>query len=1395
MIKAHDSYSTVFLLNPVRALSVLILASLLSLVNTSMAASIPDQISFQNILENKDIAMGEGATVFQDSQGFMWLGGSTALFRYDGYEFKQILISVNDNPKDNEPVAYVSTVFEDSRRMIWVGTAAGLLQYDPRTEKLVRLKDDESQTQKISTTGIVRMAEMPTGEILGCSLNGLYIINMESLKYTVITADAQKPDGLRSAKINSVYLEGQNDVWLATDAGLEQMDWQAKTFKFHKINADFPNSLPDARSLDVVSDKEGKFWVATAHGLIHYDPKTGQAKRYLKDPADRFSLSGNDLWKLMFDSQGVLWAGSDGGGVSVYNKEKDHFINHKAEPGRLGSISSSVVRTIYEDRNGDVWVGNYPGGFNFFDRSSGPIVSYSRDVTNPKSLSHSRVLGVAEDKVGNLWLATDTGGLNYFDREKGEFSHFMPDPKDPNSLCGDSVLNVLMDSTGLIWTGSWSGGVCSYNPADKKFTHYPFAAETKASARITTSAKLTSETVWNIREDRQQQLWFAMNAGGVSKYDRTTKMFTHYSNVEGDADSLTAGRIWTTFEDSKGNVWVGAAAGLNLLDQEQGTVKVFVNNPADPTSISSASVLTIFEDSKNRLWIGTQAGLNLFNPDTKTFTSYTKKDGFLNDVIRTIVEDSDGILWISTDNGFASFNPETQKIKTYNRLSGRLLGDFAYRSGLFSSRGEVILGGTNGLRIIKPKELSENKNPPPVVFTDFKLFADTVSVGANDGLLKESVNNTEQIELDYTQSMFTFGFAGLNYRDTGKNNYAYKLEGFDKDWLAVGTQRSAKYTNLNAGTYVFKVKASNNDGVWNDAGKAITIVQLPAPWKTWWAYTLYTLIVLGIIVQFVQSQRRKRRLIEEQNRILELKVSERTAELRVKNKDIQAMLGNMRQGLFTIEPNGNIHPEYSKFLEEIFETKEVAGCNVLDVLFGKAHLGSDTFDQVKEAIKSIIGEDEMNFEFNSHLLLQEYEAEFDGQLKYLSLTWNPILSDDVVDKLMVSVRDVTQLKQMEAEAQSKKRELDIISQLLNVPAKKYLSFAESAKRFVAENREKIQDATQYSEAVVALLFRNMHTIKGNCRTFGFNHFSNVVHEVESVYSAIKKSEEPQWEKDKLLSDLELVDQVLSEYELVYYTVLGRGDTTSSRDQNGFWADSKAIQTIQTCIEKINLEFPAIREARELLPIQAMLEHALSSPVREVLADVVESLGSIAIQFDKEAPEVNIHADKVRIKSSANELMGNIFAHILRNCVDHGLESAAQRLAAGKPAKGTIDIRSEWQNDQLQLHIKDDGQGINIDRLLKRGRDMGKWQAQEQPSYQEIADLIFVSGVSTKEEVTDISGRGVGMDAVKSFLLAQGGSISLHLLGDSAGDNRLDAGIMVPFELVVTLPAGTYSVSV
>lgn len=1365
-----------------------ITASIIFILSISHAAqlaasqSLPNRISFQHLLKNKDIVLGEVSAIFQDNAGFLWFGGATALIRYDGYEFRQIDISqIKNGATELVPVNPVADIQQDRSGILWVSTRNGMLYYDPETEKLQRIPDDPQQETLISSMDILESLELPSGEIIAASNDGLLVIDPQSKKYQVITANPKNPNGLHSTRVRSLHLSMNGSLWVGTNAGLERVNWKTKHFTVLKPYPKDPTLISENSVADIVQDQEGNFWLGTSNGLVHLDPKSGEIQRYVHTPANPRSLSGNDIWSLLLDKNGTLWIASDGGGISILDYAPDGtpiFNNQLFDPGRESSLSSNQVRVVAEDNNSDIWVGNYPSGINFFDRSSAGFNTYTQDPSDPKSLSHNSILSMKEDPKGNLWLGTDGGGLNYFDRNTEMFRAFKHSPSDDSTISSNAILTTYLDEQGNVWAGTWGGGISIYSPDTNTFTRLPFDEQRSMSADGKTSKRLNNAHVWSIKEDSNKDLWIATHAGGLSKYDRASNTYTHYWHDPDDNTSITSAIVWDTFEDSNHNFWVATSTGLNRMSRSNGTFERFISNSDDPNSLSNPSVLSLHEDSRGRLWFGTDAGLNMLNPDGITFTVYDQSNGFNDSTIRQILEDRQGKFWLSTNNGVTLFDPMTKEVKNYNRESGRLVGSFHTDSGLISQKGEIVFGGVNGLRFYSPHKLIDNSTVPPIVLTDFKIFADSVLVGAKDGLLSKSVNRTDTITLDYKKSMFVFGFSALNYRDNGKNQYAYKLEGFDQEWLQVGKQRTAKYTNLNAGKYVFHVRGSNNDGVWNEQGKKITILQLPPPWLTWWAYSIYLLLILSLIFWFIHHQKQKRKVIEEQNRLLEAQVAERTGELRQKNNDINAMLENMPQGLFTVQHNGVIHPEYSLYLEEIFETKNIANRSVCDLLFSQAEVGADTLDAFKAALSAIILEDEMCFGFNSPLLISEFHITVKNTIKYLSLDWNPIIIDGTVSKLMVSVRDVTQLKDMEEAAAEQKRELDIISQLLNLSSEKVLAFEESSTRYINENRMVIEENTSLNQDAVALLYRNMHTIKGNCRTYGFCHLSDIVHEIESTYTSLRSHPESPWDPEHLLGDLDQVEKGLAEYSDVYRRVLGRGEEDASSRGDGFWMDKAVMDKIQEHAEHKQFE-----------ALHGYIDNIQSKPIENILVDIIASLSSIAKQLGKPTPLVSIDAHSVRIRNTGIELLTDVFAHILRNCVDHGIEPIEERVATGKTQQGNIIITALLVENKLNIYVNDDGRGINISRLFAKGVELGIWLEHNKPSNQEIAELIFCSGVSTKEVISDISGRGVGLDAVKQFLTKRGGSVEILLQSAKSEDED-----HVPFELLIQFPNNEFIIT-
>ncbi|MBK6637060.1 MAG: MCP four helix bundle domain-containing protein [Rhodocyclaceae bacterium] len=518
---------------------------------------------------------------------------------------------------------------------------------------------------------------------------------------------------------------------------------------------------------------------------------------------------------------------------------------------------------------------------------------------------------------------------------------------------------------------------------------------------------------------------------------------------------------------------------------------------------------------------------------------------------------------------------------------------------------------------------------------------------------------------------------------------------------------------------------------------------------------------------------------------LEDMVAARTSALAEKTQDINAMMQNLPQGVMTIVGSGTIHPEYSKYLETIFETQEIAGRPALDFLFKGGDLGADALSSVEAGVFACLGEDRMNFDFNSHVLTSDYKIELSsGKSKWLNLTWSPICNDsDVVDKLMVCVRDVTELRKLEAEAGQQRRELEMIGQILVVSQEKFHEFVDSSRRFVSENETLLQAAADKHPDLVTQLFRNMHTIKGNARTYGLLHLTNVVHEAEQAYDQLRKNPDVDFEKQSLLDKLQEVMQSLEEYAVLNEVKLGRkGPGRRGSAEKYFMVRREQVEDMVAQIERLQLTDADTQAlAGTLRNVDATLRLIGTEPLQGVLAGVFDSLPSLANELGKEAPLLAIEDNNIHIRNQISDLLRNVFMHLYRNSMDHGIETAADRIAKGKSAAGTIRLQTQLENGRLQMRLSDDGRGLAVGYIRKKAIENGLLQPDTTASDAEVAQLIFAAGFSTATAVTEISGRGVGMDAVQDFIKREGGTITLRFTDDNNGADFRS------FETLISLP--------
>ncbi|MGF6411049.1 ATP-binding protein [Paraburkholderia sp. MM5482-R1] len=514
------------------------------------------------------------------------------------------------------------------------------------------------------------------------------------------------------------------------------------------------------------------------------------------------------------------------------------------------------------------------------------------------------------------------------------------------------------------------------------------------------------------------------------------------------------------------------------------------------------------------------------------------------------------------------------------------------------------------------------------------------------------------------------------------------------------------------------------------------------------------------------------------------KIQQSSLQLKQKTADIQAMLQNMQQGILTVVEGVVVHPEYSAYLEAIFETREIAGRPLLDLVFGGTEINSDALSQIEAALQACIGEDSMNFEFNQHLLVNEIARPMaDGRVKTLDLSWSAITDEhDVVLRLMLCVRDVTELRALAAEAGEQKRRLEMIGEILAVSQEKFHHFVESATGFISENERIIRQHHEPSHEAVAELFRNMHTVKGNARTYSLQHLTGIVHETEQRYDALRRADSSEaWDQQLLIEDLQRVKAALETYATINEVSLGRkGPGQSGAVDRYLMVDRELIQKQLDLLESAD---PADRDA--LVSMRESLQRELrllgTESVYEALAGVLDSLPSLAAELGKEAPVVSIDNNGYRVRSEVSHTLRNVFTHLLRNSVDHGIEPAAERVANGKDPAGVIELEVGVDHHALQITISDDGRGLALAKIRGAAIERGWIDADAALSDEAIAEMIFRSGFSTAQTVSEISGRGVGMDAVRDFVRREHGRIELRFTDDRRGaDYRR-------FQTVVSFP--------
>ncbi|CAM2069420.1 Response regulator [Sulfidibacter corallicola] len=848
-----------------------------------------EYLRFDRIGDEEGLSQTFVIHIFQDTKGFMWFGTESGLNRYDGYKIK---VFTND-PLDPASLTddNIRTIHEDREGALWIGTNHGLNRFDPETEQFRRYFHDPTDHRSLSDDSIYSLAEDPEGALWIGTGNGLHRFDRAHGHFDRYVDDAVIPHFSGLNKILCILTDRSNRkaLWIATPSGLRHFepdqshpgdasgDSPRGRYVTYRHDPGNPRSLSHDMVYSIHQDRDGHLWIATGDGLNKFDPDSPEAGflHYRRDPGDPGSIGNDWIRWIHEDRSRHLWIGTNDG-LDRFDPETGEFVHYRHHPSTPHGLSHNTIYHIYEDRTGVLWFGT-GGGVNRLDLARERFKHYRHDPTDLDSLSQNHVMHIWEDRKGVLWAGT-SGGLNRIDRTNRTVKHYRHEPGNPSSLSHDQVWGVLEDKSGTLWVGT-DDGLNRLDPDSDTFVIYRHDPADPQS--------LSHNEIWFLYEDRSETLWIGTNEGGLNRLDPDRKHFRSYRHEPGNPASLSRDIVNAIYEDRDGVLWVGTwGGGLNRFNRETEHFDVFRPEAGDPHSFSNSRV-NVFHEARDEnggaLWIGTDNGLNKLDRASERFEIFWKKDGLPSNVIYGILGDDHDGLWVSTTRGLARLDTTTNKFKTYLPQDGLQGYEFYSGSCYRNPSGEMFFGGTNGLTSFFPERVKgEDPFPPPVVITDFLLFNRSVPLRrtAARSPLAKPIQETRELELSYRDDLISFEFAALHYAGPERNQYAYKLEGFSEDWVHTGAhKRFATFTDLDPGTYLFRVKASNKDGLWNEEGTSLRLTVSPPPWRTWWAYGLYVSALCGMLLMAAHLVHRKKKMAALMRRTLERKVAQRTNQL------------------------------------------------------------------------------------------------------------------------------------------------------------------------------------------------------------------------------------------------------------------------------------------------------------------------------------------------------------------------------------------------------------------------------------------------------------------------------------------------------------------------------------